>query len=166
LAAGVLAAIAVAVLLLFALMRALRIVPQGHNAVIARMARYSRTAEPGMTVLMPFADQVLAMVDMREQVLTFTPQHLITSDEFAVTVEPVVTLQVTDARVATLEIADYAQAVERLTVAALRNAVGGLRRAQVRSSRAWVATEVRGVLDEVVGRWGIRLGGFEIKLSR
>jgi regulator of protease activity HflC (stomatin/prohibitin superfamily) len=163
---GLLVAAAIVVIVLFALVRTVRIVPPGHNAVISRLGRYSRTAEAGLTVLVPFADQVTAMVDMREQRLAFAPQPVRTADEFDVTIFPAVTLQVTDARAATFEIADYARAVEQLTATALRGVVGGLRREQVRSSRAWITTQVRPVLDDAIGRWGLRLGAVEIELSR
>jgi regulator of protease activity HflC (stomatin/prohibitin superfamily) len=160
---GVIAAIVVAVFIVIILIRSVRIVPQARAAVIERLGRYIRTQGPGLTLLMPFVDRMRPIIDLREQVVSFPPQPVITSDNLTVGVDSVVYFQVTDARAATYEIANYIQAVEQLTITTLRNVIGSLNLEQALTSRDEINSKLRGVLDEATGGWGIRVARVEIK---
>jgi regulator of protease activity HflC (stomatin/prohibitin superfamily) len=160
---GVIAAIVVLVVLLVVLARMVRIVPQARAAVIERLGRYVRTATPGLTLLLPFVDRMRPMIDLREQVVSFPPQPVITSDNLTVGVDSVIYFQVTDPRAATYEIQNYIQAVEQLTITTLRNVIGSLNLEQALTSRDEINSKLRGVLDEATGPWGIRVARVEIK---
>ncbi|MDQ2750118.1 MAG: SPFH/Band 7/PHB domain protein [Actinomycetota bacterium] len=161
--AGIIAAIIVLVVLLIALGRMVRIVPQARAAVVERLGRYIRTATPGLTLLLPFVDRMRPLIDLREQVVSFPPQPVITSDNLTVAIDSVIYFQVTDPRAATYEIQNYIQAVEQLTITTLRNVVGSLNLEQALTSRDEINTKLRGVLDEATGPWGIRVARVEIK---
>jgi regulator of protease activity HflC (stomatin/prohibitin superfamily) len=161
--AGAIAAIIIAVVVIIVLARMVRIVPQARAAVIERLGRYVRTATPGLTLLLPFVDRMRPMIDLREQVVSFPPQPVITSDNLTVGVDSVIYFQVTDPRAATYEIANYIQAVEQLTITTLRNVIGSLNLEQALTSRDEINSKLRGVLDEATGPWGIRVARVEIK---
>jgi regulator of protease activity HflC (stomatin/prohibitin superfamily) len=155
--------IVLVVVALFIAARAIRIVPQARAAVLERLGRYHRTLEPGLTIITPFVDRVRPMIDLREQVVNFSPQPVITEDNVVVSIETVLYFQITDARAATYEIASPLQAIEQLTVTTLRNVIGGLTLEQTLTSREGVNAELRTVLDEATGKWGIRVSRVEIK---
>ncbi|MDP9092095.1 MAG: SPFH/Band 7/PHB domain protein [Actinomycetota bacterium] len=161
--AAVIAAIVIAVVVIFILARMVRIVPQARAAVVERLGRYVRTATPGLTLLLPFVDRMRPLIDLREQVVSFPPQPVITSDNLTVAIDSVIYFQVTDPRAATYEIQNYIQAVEQLTITTLRNVVGSLNLEQALTSRDEINTKLRGVLDEATGPWGIRVARVEIK---
>ena len=161
--AGVIAAIVIVAVFLLVLLRSVRIVPQARAAVIERLGRYTRTATPGLTVLVPFVDRMRPLIDLREQVVSFPPQPVITSDNLTVAIDSVIYFQVTDPRAATYEIQNYIQAVEQLTITTLRNVVGALDLEQTLTSRDSINTQLRGVLDEATGPWGIRVARVELK---
>jgi regulator of protease activity HflC (stomatin/prohibitin superfamily) len=160
---AVIAVLVVAVVLIFVLARMVRIVPQANAGVIERLGRYVRTQGPGLTILLPFVDRMRPLLDLREQVVSFPPQPVITSDNLTVAIDSVIYFQVTDPRAATYEIANYIQAVEQLTITTLRNVVGSLNLEQALTSRDEINTKLRGVLDEATGPWGIRVARVEIK---
>ena len=160
---GAIAAIVVAVVVLFIIVRMVRIVPQARAAVVERLGRYVRTQGPGLTLLLPFVDRMRPLIDLREQVVSFPPQPVITSDNLTVGVDSVIYFQVTDPRAATYEIQNYIQAVEQLTITTLRNVIGSLNLEQALTSRDSINTQLRGVLDEATGPWGIRVARVEIK---
>ena len=157
------AGIVVAVVLILVIARMVRIVPQARAAVVERLGRYVRTATPGLTLLLPFVDRMRPLIDLREQVVSFPPQPVITSDNLTVAIDSVIYFQVTDPRAATYEIQNYIQAVEQLTITTLRNVVGSLNLEQALTSRDEINTKLRGVLDEATGPWGIRVARVEIK---
>jgi regulator of protease activity HflC (stomatin/prohibitin superfamily) len=159
---GAVIGIVVAVFVIIVLIRSIRIVPQARAAVVERLGRYTRTATPGPTLLIPFVDRMRPMLDLREQVVSFPPQPVITSDNLTVAVDSVVYFQVTDPRAATYEIANYIQAVEQLTITTLRNVVGSLNLEETLTSRDAINTQLRGVLDEATGPWGIRVARVEL----
>ena len=161
--AGIIAALVVLGVILLILARSVRIVPQARAAVIERLGRYTRTPAPGLTVLVPFVDRMRPLIDLREQVVSFPPQPVITSDNLTVGVDSVIYFQVTDPRAATYEIQNYIQAVEQLTITTLRNVIGSLNLEQALTSRDEINTKLRGVLDEATGPWGIRVARVEIK---
>jgi regulator of protease activity HflC (stomatin/prohibitin superfamily) len=160
---GAIAAIVVAVVVLFIIVRMVRIVPQARAAVIERLGRYVRTQNAGLTLLLPFVDRMRPLIDLREQVVSFPPQPVITSDNLTVGVDSVIYFQVTDPRAASYEIQNYIQAVEQLTITTLRNVIGSLNLEQALTSRDSINTQLRGVLDEATGPWGIRVARVEIK---
>jgi regulator of protease activity HflC (stomatin/prohibitin superfamily) len=158
--------IIIAVALLFALVsavRTIRIIPQARAGVVERLGRYHRTLEPGLTLVSPFIDRVRPLVDLREQVVNFRPQSVITEDNVVVGIETVLYFTVTDARSATYEISNPLQAIEQLTVTTLRNVIGGLTLEATLTARENVNTELRTVLDVATGKWGIRINRVEIK---
>jgi len=159
---GVVLAVVLAVLLLV-LRGTLVIVNQANTAIVERLGRYSRTLTPGLNVLVPVFDRVRTRVDMREQVASFPPQPVITEDNLVVSIDTVVYFQVTDARAATYEIENYLGAVEQLTTTTLRNVVGGLNLEEALTSRDNINGQLRVVLDEATGKWGIRVNRVEIK---
>jgi len=152
-----------ALLVLVALSKTVRIVPQARAGIVERLGRYSRTLGPGVALLVPFIDRVRPLLDLREQVVSFPPQPVITADNLVVGIDTVIYFQVTDPKSATYEIANYIQAVEQLTVTTLRNVVGSLNLEQALTSRDQINGQLRGVLDETTGKWGIRVNRVEIK---
>lgn len=153
----------VVIFVLVTLFRAIRIVPQATAGVVERLGKYHKTLLPGLNVVVPFIDRVRPLLDMREQVVSFPPQPVITEDNLVVSIDTVVYFQVTDARAATYEIANYLGAVEQLTTTTLRNVVGGLNLEQALTSRDEINGQLRIVLDEATGKWGIRVGRVELK---
>src|SRR5213592_382957 len=139
---GVIAAIVVLVVVLFVIIRAVRIVPQARAGVVERLGRYIRTQGPGLTLLVPFVDRMRPMMDLREQVVSFPPQPVITSDNLTVAIDSVIYFQVTDPRAASYEIQNYIQAVEQLTITTLRNVVGSLNLEQALTSRDAINTQL------------------------
>src|SRR5438270_4487973 len=161
--AGLIAAIVVAVLILTTVVRAVRIVPQATAGIIERLGRYQRICTPGLTLLVPFVDRMRPLLDLREQVVSFPPQPVITQDNLVVNIDTVIYFQVTDARSATYEVANFIQAIEQLTVTTLRNVIGGLDLEATLTSRDQINGQLRGVLDDATGKWGIRVNRVEIK---
>ncbi len=158
--------IVLGVVVLFALLtaaRAIRIIPQARAGVVERLGRYSRTLDPGLTLLVPFIDRVKPLVDLREQVVNFKPQPVITEDNVVVAIETVLYFTITEAKSATYEIANPLQAIEQLTVTTLRNVIGGLTLEATLTARESVNVELRGALDDATGKWGIRINRVEIK---
>src|SRR5882672_9437129 len=153
----------VAVIVLTVLARTVRIIPQARAAVVERLGRYSRTLSPGLALVVPFVDRIRPMIDLREQVVSFPPQPVITEDNLVVNIDSVIYFQVTDAKSATYEIANYIQAIEQLTVTTLRNVIGGLALEKTLTSRDEINDRLRGVLDEATGKWGIRVNRVELK---
>jgi regulator of protease activity HflC (stomatin/prohibitin superfamily) len=155
--------IAVAAAVLVGFGRTVRIVPQARAYVIERLGSYSRTLDAGLNTVVPFIDRVRARIDLREQVVSFAPQPVITEDNLVVHIDTVLYFQVTDPKAATYEIADFIQAIEQLTVTTLRNVIGGLDLERTLTSREQINAELRGVLDEATGKWGIRVSRVELK---
>ncbi|HEX5540445.1 MAG TPA: SPFH domain-containing protein [Micromonospora sp.] len=145
------------------LLRAVRIVPQQRMDVVERLGRYKKTLGPGLNLLVPFVDAVRTKVDMREQVVSFPPQPVITSDNLVVSIDTVLYFKVVDPVRATYEIANFLQAIEQLTVTTLRNVIGSLDLERALTSREEINRHLSGVLDETTGRWGIKVTRVEIK---
>ena len=154
---------AITIFVIVVLVRSIRIIPQAYAGVVERLGRYHKTLTPGLNVLVPFIDRVRPLVDMRETVVSFPPQPVITEDNLVVSIDTVVYFQVTDARAATYEIANYLGAVEQLTTTTLRNVVGGLNLEEALTSRDNINGQLRVVLDEATGKWGIRVSRVELK---
>lgn len=145
------------------LVRTVRIVPQQTSLIIERLGRYSRTLEGGLHILVPFVDLVRANIDLREQVVSFPPQPVITSDNLVVSIDTVIYYQVIEPKSAVYEIANFIQGIEQLTVTTLRNVIGSLDLEQTLTSRDQINGQLRGVLDEATGKWGIRVNRVELK---
>src|SRR5438874_6342484 len=161
--AGLIVLLVVAAFVLLTLARTVRIIPQARAGVVERLGRYSRTLTPGLTIVVPFVDRVRDMIDLREQVVSFPPQPVITEDNLVVSIDTVIYFQVTEPKAATYEIANYIRAIEQLTVTTLRNVIGGLALERTLTSRDEINSALRGVLDEATGKWGIRVNRVEIK---
>jgi regulator of protease activity HflC (stomatin/prohibitin superfamily) len=158
--------IVAAVLVLFALFiaaKTVRIIPQARAGVVARLGRYNRTLTPGMTIVVPFIDRVRPLIDLREQVVTFQPQPVITEDNLVVQIDTVLYFTITDPKSVSYEVANPLQAIEQLTVTTLRNVIGGMTLEASLTSRDSINTQLRVVLDEATGKWGIRINRVELK---
>jgi regulator of protease activity HflC (stomatin/prohibitin superfamily) len=155
--------IVIVVLVLTVAVKSVMVVPQAQAAVIERLGRYKTTAAPGMNFLAPFFDRVRARIDLREQVVSFPPQPVITQDNLTVSIDTVVYFQVTNPQAAVYEISNYIVGVEQLTTTTLRNLVGGMSLEETLTSRDQINQQLRGVLDEATGRWGIRVARVELK---
>jgi regulator of protease activity HflC (stomatin/prohibitin superfamily) len=153
----------VALLVLITLVKSVRIIPQARAAIVERLGRYHKTLDAGLALVIPYIDRVRPQIDLREQVVSFDPQPVITEDNLVVSIDTVIYFQVTDPKAATYEIADYISAIEQLTVTTLRNVIGGLTLEQLLTSRDDVNAQLRGVLDEATGKWGIRVNRVELK---
>ncbi|TKV60725.1 SPFH/Band 7/PHB domain protein [Nakamurella flava] len=160
---GLIIAAVVAILVVLTIVRSVKVIPQAQAAVIERLGRYNKTGNAGLILLMPFIDRIRARIDLREQVVSFPPQPVITEDNLTVSIDTVVYFQVTDPKSAVYEIANYIVAVEQLTTTTLRNVVGGMNLEQTLTSRDSINGQLRGVLDEATGKWGIRVARVELK---
>jgi regulator of protease activity HflC (stomatin/prohibitin superfamily) len=160
---GLVVVLIVAIVVLMVLARTVRIVPQARARVVERLGRYHRTLNPGLTLIVPFIDRLRPLIDLREQVVSFPPQPVITEDNLVVNIDSVIYFQVTDAKAASYEIQNYIQAIEQLTVTTLRNVIGGMALEKTLTSRDEINSQLRGVLDEATGKWGIRVNRVELK---
>jgi regulator of protease activity HflC (stomatin/prohibitin superfamily) len=145
------------------LAKTVKIVPQARAAVVERFGKYKATLPAGLNILVPFIDKLRYLIDLREQVVSFPPQPVITEDNLVVSIDTVIYFQVTDPVAATYEIANYIQAIEQLTMTTLRNIVGGMDLEETLTSRDSINSGLRGVLDEATGKWGIRVNRVELK---
>ena len=145
------------------LYKSVRIVPQATADIVERLGRYHRTLNAGLNTVLPFVDQIRLRIDLREQVISFQPQPVITQDNLVVHIDTVIYYQVVDPRSATYEVAQFLTAIEQLTVTTLRNVIGGMDLERTLTSREEINTELRGVLDEATGKWGIRVNRVELK---
>src|SRR6476619_2067598 len=119
-------AIVVVVFVLIVAARTIRVIPQARAGVVERLGRYNRTLEPGLTIVLPFIDRVKPLIDLREQVVSFPPNGVITEDNVTVNIDTVLYFTITDPKSASYEVANPLQAIEQLTVTSLRNIVGDL----------------------------------------
>ncbi|GAA2744428.1 hypothetical protein GCM10009868_22070 [Terrabacter aerolatus] len=155
--------ILIVIVALVVVVRTVRIVPQQTAQIVERLGGYNKTLTAGIHFLIPFVDKVRANIDLREQVVTFPPQPVITSDNLVVNIDTVIYYSVTDAKAAVYEIANFIQGIEQLTVTTLRNVIGSLDLEQALTSRDQINGQLRGVLDEATGNWGIRVNRVELK---
>lgn len=154
------------VLVVFAIIvvaKSVALIPQAEAAVIERLGRYSRTVSGQLTLLVPFIDRIRARVDLRERVVSFPPQPVITEDNLTLNIDTVVYFQVTNPQAAVYQISNYIVGVEQLTTTTLRNVVGGMTLEQTLTSRDSINAQLRGVLDEATGRWGLRVARVELR---
>jgi len=161
--AGLIALAVIALLALYVLAKSIKIVPQARAGIVERLGRYNRALTPGLAIVVPFVDRILPLIDLREQVVSFPPQPVITEDNLVVNIDSVIYHQVTDPKAVSYEIADYIAAIEQLTVTTLRNVIGGMTLEQTLTSRDQINPALRAVLDEATGKWGIRVNRVELK---
>src|SRR5919197_1197253 len=157
------AIVVIALIVLFLGVRTVRIVPQARVGIIQRLGNYRRTADAGVAIVWPFIDRMLPLLDMREQVVSFPPQPVITSDNVTINVTSVVYYQILDPKNATYQVANLLAAMEQLTQTTLRNVMGGLTLDTSLTSRYELNSQLRLVLDEVTEKWGVRVNRVELK---
>jgi regulator of protease activity HflC (stomatin/prohibitin superfamily) len=160
---GAIVGVVVVIFLVILFARTVRIVPQAKAGIVERFGRYQRTLNPGLTVLMPFIDSLKPLIDLREQVVSFPPQPVITEDNLVVGIDTVLYFTVNDPKSVTYEVANPLQAIEQITVTTLRNVIGSLSLEQALTSRDHINAQLRSVLDEATNKWGIRVNRVEIK---
>jgi regulator of protease activity HflC (stomatin/prohibitin superfamily) len=153
----------IALVVLFTIAQGVRIVPQARAGIVERLGRYHRTLDAGLALVVPYVDRVQPLIDLRETVVSFPPQPVITEDNLVISIDTVIYFQVTDPKAASYEIADYIGAIEQLTVTTLRNVIGGMTLEDTLTSRDKISGALRIVLDEATGRWGIRVNRVELK---
>ena len=156
-------AIAAALVVIVFVMASVKVVPQAHATLVERFGRYQRTLNAGIAIIIPFVDRIKPRIDLREQVISFPPQPVITEDNLVVGIDSVIYFQVTDPKAASYEIANYLMAIEQLTVTTLRNVIGSMDLEKTLTSRDGINAALRGVLDDATGRWGIRVNRVELK---
>ena len=150
-------------LLLVVLAKTVRIVPQATVFVIERLGKYSRTLEPGIHILVPGLDRVRVKTDIREQVVGFPPQAVITKDNLVVGIDSVIYYVVTDPAAAQYKIESVVNAIEQLVVTTLRNVVGGMQLEDALTGRDTINERLATVLDEATGKWGVKVNRVEIR---
>ena len=161
--AGLVIGLVAVIVAIIAVGRTVRIVPQARARNVERLGRYRKTLEPGMNFIIPFIDRVKPLIDLREQVVAFKGQPVITEDNLVVLIDTVLFFQVTDPRAADYEIVNYIQAIEQLTATMLRSVIGSMDLEETLTSRDRINNMLRGVLDDASGKWGIRVTRVEIK---
>ncbi len=145
------------------LARSIRIIPQASAGIVERLGRYHRTLDAGLALIVPFIDRLRPLIDLRERVVSFPPQPVITSDNLVVEIDTVIYFQVTDPKSAVYEIENFIMGIEQITITTLRNVVGGIDLEQTLTSRDSINSALRGVLDEATGKWGVRVNRVELK---
>jgi regulator of protease activity HflC (stomatin/prohibitin superfamily) len=153
----------VALLVIVTLIKSVRVVQQQTVGIVERFGKFKTGLQPGLNLLTPFVDKVRYTIDMREQVVAFPPQGVITEDNLMVSIDSVIYFQVNDPVRATYEISNYIQAIEQLTMTTLRNIIGGMDLEQTLTSREEINEKLRYVLDEATGKWGIRVNRVELR---
>jgi regulator of protease activity HflC (stomatin/prohibitin superfamily) len=153
----------IVILTLVTIAKTIRIVPQAFVGIVERLGKFHKTMHPGLNVVIPYLDTVKPLIDIREQVVSFPPQPVITSDNLVVNIDSVIYYQVVDAMAATYEIANVLMGIEQLTITTLRNVIGSLDLEQTLTSRDQINGQLRGVLDDATGKWGIRVSRVELK---
>ncbi|MCW2801473.1 MAG: hypothetical protein JWQ70_2945 [Aeromicrobium sp.] len=153
----------IAILAMVIVSMTVKIIPQARAGIVERFGKYRITLSAGLNIVMPFIDKVRYTIDLREQVVSFPPQPVITEDNLVVSIDTVIYFQVTDPVAATYEIANYIQAIEQLTMTTLRNITGGMSLEHALTSRDQINSGLRGELDSATGKWGIRVNRVELK---
>lgn len=160
---GIIALIIVVIVLIIVLGSAIRIIQQQRVGLVERLGKFHRTLPPGPHLLVPFVDRVRYNMDMREVVVPFPPQGVITEDNLMVSIDSVIYFQVIDPVRAAYEAQDYVRAIEQLTMTTLRNIIGGLDLERTLTSREEINGKLRVVLDEATGKWGIKVNRVELR---
>lgn len=160
---GIITIVIIVALLVAIFTASVKLIPQGEAAVIERLGRYTRTASGGLTFLVPYIDRVRQRVDTRERVVSFPPQAVITQDNLTVAIDTVVTFQINDPAKAIYGVDNYLVGVEQISVATLRDVVGGMTLEETLTSRETINRRLRGELDAATAKWGLRISRVELK---
>ena len=155
--------IALAILVVLLLMATLKIIRQQQVAIVERLGKFRKALEPGPHLVVPFFDQIRYTLDMREQVVPFPPQGVITEDNLMVSIDSVIYFQIVDPVRAAYEAQNYRAAIEQLTMTTLRNIIGGMDLEAALTSREEINQRLRTVLDEATGKWGIKVNRVELR---
>ena len=140
-----------------------RVVKQSRVGIIMRLGKFHKVAETGVNVLVPFIDNMRYMIDLRENVVDFPPQPVITKDNVTMQIDTVVYYRITDPARYVFEIANPITAIENLTATTLRNIIGELDLDETLTSRDVINTKMRAILDEATDKWGIKINRVELK---
>ena len=160
---GLILIIIVLIIIVSVIAFAIRIVPQSKAYVVERIGAYNRTCGVGLHILVPFLDRVANKVSLKEQVVDFAPQPVITKDNVTMQIDTVVYFQITDAKLYTYGVDYPISAIESLTATTLRNIIGELELDQTLTSRDIINTKMRAILDEATDPWGIKVNRVEVK---
>ena len=152
-----------ALVILITLAKAITVIHQAEKGIVERFGRYKETLDPGLRILVPFADSLRARIDMRETVLDVEPQAVITKDNVGITVDAVVYYYVTDAKAVRYEVANFYTAVSKLAQTNLRNLIGDMSLDETLGSRERINASLRTTLDEATDKWGVKVTRVEVK---
>ena len=155
--------IAVVVIVMVLVITNIQIVPQARAFVIERLGTYITTWQTGLHVKTPFIDRVANKVSLKERVLDFPPQPVITKDNVTMKIDTVVYMQITDAKLYTYGVENPMLAIENLSATTLRNIIGELDLDATLTSRDVINTKMRSILDEATDPWGIKVNRVEVK---
>ena len=161
--ASLIVVLAVALAVIFFIANSVRVIRQQRVGVVERLGKFKRTLEPGPHLVVPLFDKVRYNMDMRENVVPFPPQGVITEDNLMVNIDSVIYFQIIDPVRAAYEAQDYIKAIEQLTMTTLRNIIGGLDLEEALTSREEINQQLRLVLDEATGKWGIKVNRVELR---
>ena len=155
--------IILAIVAVVAMLLSVRVIQQQQVGIVQRLGKFHKTIEPGMHLITPVVDKVTYTMDMREAVVPFPPQGVITEDNLMVGIDSVIYFQIVDPVRAAYEAQNYIQAIEQLTMTTLRNIIGGMDLEQTLTSREDINHKLRSVLDEATGKWGIKVNRVELR---
>ena len=155
--------IALIALVILLLAMSLKIIRQQQKAIIERLGKMHRVLDPGPHLILPLFDRVAYLLDMREEVVSFPPQGVITEDNLMVSIDSVIYFQIVEPRRAAYEAQNYRAAIEQLTMTTLRNIIGGMDLEATLTSREEINQRLRSVLDEATGKWGIKVNRVELR---
>ena len=161
--AGLIILGAVIFIVLILVIRNIQIVPQAHAYVIERLGAYSTTWDTGLHIKVPFIDRISKKVSLKEQVVDFPPQPVITRDNVTMQIDTVVYFEITDPKLYTYGVERPLSAIENLTATTLRNIIGDLELDNTLTSRDTINDKIRIILDEATDAWGIRVIRVELK---
>ena len=159
----ILGVLPILIVLLLVFLSSVKIVPESREYIIETLGRYSKKLKPGLNLLIPFVDRVSKVVSLKEQVIDFPPQPVITRDNATVQIDTVIYFQITDSKLYTYGVERPIQAIENLTATTLRNIIGDLTVDQTLTSRDKINDEMRRALDEATEPWGIKVNRVELK---
>lgn len=151
------------ILIILLLASCIKIVPQAQAYVVERLGAYQGTWSVGLKVKLPIIDKVVRKVNLKEQVVDFAPQPVITKDNVTMRIDTVVFFQITDPKLYTYGVENPIMAIENLTATTLRNIIGDLELDQTLTSRDVINTKMRASLDEATDPWGIKVNRVELK---
>ena len=151
------------ILVVVVICSSIRVVPQAHTYVIERLGTYNTTWSAGLHLKTPLIDKVAHRISMKEQVVDFAPQPVITKDNVTMRIDTVVFFQITDPKLFAYGVEKPIMAIENLTATTLRNIIGELELDQTLTSRETINTKMRATLDEATDPWGIKVNRVELK---